>query len=73
MIACPKAYEDIIKWLKAWIIVKGIKIFPSEGTPQRGILSPLLCNIALNGLKNAVRDGLPLSNSSQGKKLVVVR
>ena len=57
LITCPKAHEYILKWLKAPIIDKGIKTFPSEGTPQGGILSPLLCNIALNGLENAVRDG----------------
>ena len=69
LIACPKAYEYIIKWLKAPIIDRGIKTFPSEGTPQGGILSPLLCNIALNGLENAVRDGLPSPNSSEGRKI----
>lgn len=68
-ITCPKAYEFILKWLKAPIIDKGIKTFPSEGTPQGGILSPLLCNIALNGLENAVRDGLPSPNSREGRKL----
>ena len=69
LITCPKAHEYILKWLKAPIIDKGIKTFPSEGTPQGGILSPLLCNIALNGLENAVRDGLPSPNSSEGRKL----
>lgn len=37
-IACPRSREHIIKWLKAPIIDKGIKIFLSEGTPQGGIL-----------------------------------
>lgn len=69
LITCPKAHEYILKWLQAPIIDKGIKTFPSEGTPQGGILSPLLCNIALNGLENAVRDGLPSPNSSEGRKL----
>jgi RNA-directed DNA polymerase len=69
LIACPKAYEYIIKWLKAPILDKGIKTFPSEGTSQGGILSPLLCNIALNGLENAVRDGLPSPNSCEGRKI----
>nr|YP_009730059.1 group II intron reverse transcriptase/maturase [Leucocryptos marina]BBQ05389.1 group II intron reverse transcriptase/maturase [Leucocryptos marina] len=69
LIANPKAYEYIKKWLKAPIIDQGIKTFPSEGTPQGGILSPLLCNIALNGLENTVRDGLPSPNSKEGKKI----
>jgi RNA-directed DNA polymerase len=57
--------------LKAQIINKGIKTFPSEGTPQGGILSPLLCNIGLNGLENAVRYGLPFPNSKEGRKINV--
>jgi RNA-directed DNA polymerase len=68
-ITCPKAKEYILKWLKAPIIDKGIKTFPSEGTPQGGILSPLLCNVTLNGLENAVRNGLPSINSTEGRKL----
>lgn len=68
-IACPRSREYIIKWLKAPIVDKGIKTFPSEGTPQGGILSPLLCNIALNGLENAVRDGLPSPDSREGRKI----
>lgn len=27
-----------------------------EGTPQGGIISPTLCNVALNGLEEVVRD-----------------
>ena len=69
LIACPKAYEYIIKGLKAPIIDKEVKTFPSEVTPQGGILAPLLCNIALNGLENSVRDGLPSPNSSEGRKI----
>jgi|KNS12Surf_metaT_2_FD_contig_101_683808_length_2328_multi_3_in_0_out_0_1 RNA-directed DNA polymerase len=66
---CPKAYEYVLKWLKAPIIEKGIKTFPREGTPQGATISPLLCNIALNGLENAVRDGLPSPNSTEGRKI----
>ena len=30
-----------------------------EGTPQGGIFSPLLCNVALNGIEKVVRDVHP--------------
>jgi RNA-directed DNA polymerase len=66
---CPKAYEYFLKWLKAPIIEKGSKTFPREGIPQGAIISPLLCNIALNGLENAVRDGLPSPNSTEGQRI----
>jgi RNA-directed DNA polymerase len=31
-----------------------------EGTPQGGIISPILCNIALNGLEELIRKANPL-------------
>ena len=68
-ITCSKVYEYILKWLKAPIVEKVIKTFPRKGTPQGAIISPLLCNIALNGLENAVRDGLPSTNSVEGRKI----
>lgn len=30
-------------------------LFPEEGTPQGGVLSPLLANIALHGLERAIK------------------
>jgi RNA-directed DNA polymerase len=41
-------------WLKAGIIEKGVGFSPSrEGTPQGGVISPLLLNVALHGLEDA--------------------
>ena len=41
----------IKEMLKAPVILpNGDKIFPTKGTPQGGILSPLLANIVLNEL-----------------------
>jgi len=65
----PRGCEYIKKWLKAPIIDKGTKTFPREGTPQGAVISPLLCNIALNGLENAVRDGMPSPDSTAGRKI----
>lgn len=36
------------KWLKAGIMEKGQISFNDKGTPQGGVVSPLLCNIFLN-------------------------
>lgn len=43
----------IEKWLKAGILTDGIW-FESNGTPQGGIISPLLCNISLHGIENEI-------------------
>jgi RNA-directed DNA polymerase len=58
--------RDLIKgWLKAGFIFDG-KFNPTEmGTPQGGVISPLLANIGLHGLENYIK--------STNSKLGVVR
>ena len=60
-----KPYEQ---WLKAGVKDKGVIIYPEKGTPQGGIISPLLCNVALNGLDKIIRPYKNRSNSVQDKK-----
>ena len=57
----------IREWLKAGVMDR--KIFqPTEaGTPQEGVISPLLANIALHGLEAAVREIIPKTISEQKK------
>lgn len=40
------------KWLKAGVIHKGMLQVTDAGTPQGGIISPTLANVALNGLES---------------------
>jgi RNA-directed DNA polymerase len=55
-------------WLKAGIFEKG-HIYPSEaGTPQGGVISPLLANIALHGMETAFVESLP-----QSRKPAIIR
>ena len=52
----PKARRQIKAWLKANVLDNGKTIFPSEGTPQGGIISPLLANIALHGMELRIKE-----------------
>jgi RNA-directed DNA polymerase len=62
------------KWLQAGFIDQGV-LFPTEaGTPQGGIASPVLANMALDGIEDAVRSALGRSpNARQPAKAHVVR
>jgi len=62
------------KWLHAGFVDKGL-LFPTEaGTPQGGIASPVLANLALDGLEGAVYSALgPNPTSRKSAKAHVVR
>jgi RNA-directed DNA polymerase len=51
----PTIRRQIRAWLKAGVMDND-KLFPtSEGTPQGGVISPLLANIALHGMENEIK------------------
>jgi RNA-directed DNA polymerase len=41
-------------WLKAGILDGDRFLFPEAGVPQGGVISPLLCNVALHGFESAL-------------------
>lgn len=47
------AREMIAGWLKAGVVENGVLTPTREGTPQGGVISPLLMNVALHGLEEA--------------------
>jgi RNA-directed DNA polymerase len=47
------ARELVVKWLKSGVIEKGWFTPTEEGTPQGGVISPVLLNIALHGMEEA--------------------
>jgi RNA-directed DNA polymerase len=65
----PSLRRVIRTWLKAGIM-DGANLFPTEeGTPQGGVLSPLLANIALHGLEQAVESAFPKVIYRNGGKI----
>ena len=56
------------KWLKAGFMESG-KLNPTEaGTPQGGIISPVLANMALDGLEKVLEDHFGLKNTKKSYK-----
>ena len=55
----PVMRRAVRAWLKAGVM-DGEEIFPTtEGSPQGGVISPLIANIALHGLETAVAEAHP--------------
>jgi RNA-directed DNA polymerase len=55
----PTLRKQIRAWLKAGVM-DGKKLFPTdEGTPQGGVISPLLANIALHGMEELIKGLAP--------------
>lgn len=53
-------HRDLIKeWMKAGYVYGGVHNPTETGTPQGGIVSPLLSNIGLHGLEQAVKSWCP--------------
>ena len=63
----PLVRRLIRGWLKAGVM-DGRQLFPTQaGTPQGGVLSPLLANIALHGLEERVATAFPKTRKVAGK------
>ena len=57
---CPHSINRTIKqWLKCGVLDKGIFEETDSGTPQGGVISPLLANIALHGMINDIKNHFP--------------
>lgn len=67
----------IASWLRAGVIEKGWFTPTEEGTPQGGVISPLLMNIALHGMEKAAgvryrRLGSNAATTAPGSPVLIV-
>jgi RNA-directed DNA polymerase len=68
----PKLSRQIKAWLKSGVVADG-ELFPTEeGTPQGGVVSPLLALIALHGLETAIRACISQGRDAQYELCVCV-
>lgn len=50
----PTLRQQIKAWLNSGVMDKGVFSDTEKGTPQGGVISPLLANIALHGFENSI-------------------
>jgi len=64
------ARELVGRWLRAGVIEKEVFTQTEEGTPQGGVISPLLMNVALHGLEEAAGVRYRTTGVHAGKAIV---
>jgi RNA-directed DNA polymerase len=65
------AKELVRQWLKAGYVEKGKLTDTESGTPQGGVISPLLANIAFHGMETAVGVKRITRGDNTGKRALV--
>lgn len=68
---CPTNIRRQVRaWLKAGIMDKGAFEKPVAGTPQGGVISPLLANIALDGMIREVESQFPKKGKHSPARII---
>jgi RNA-directed DNA polymerase len=62
----PTMRRQIKAWLKSGVIDQGQWFATATGTPQGGVVSPLLANIALHGMEERIKQAFPKWNAKTG-------
>jgi RNA-directed DNA polymerase len=66
----PTLRKAVKGWLKAGVM-EGCSFSPTEvGTPQGGVISPLLMNVALHGMETLISEGYSKSHTVEKPRLI---
>jgi RNA-directed DNA polymerase len=63
------AREQVRSWLKAGVVEEGRFAPTEEGTPQGGVISPVLLNVALHGMEQAAGVRYRLKGEQAGETM----
>lgn len=69
----PMDKNILRKWLKSGYMEGQILYDTEDGTPQGGIISPVLANMALDGLDKVLRERFPKPKSGYNAKVNLIR
>jgi RNA-directed DNA polymerase len=74
LLAKLKTSPRLRRCIKAWLeagVMDGEELFPTRaGTPQGGVISPLLANVALHGLETIISERFPRRRNFATPKVV---
>jgi RNA-directed DNA polymerase len=62
----PTLHRQLQAWLKSGVMDQDQWFATSIGTPQGGVVSPLLANIALHGMEERIKQAFPRWNAKMG-------
>lgn len=63
--AYPAMRQAVKSWLKAGVLTEGTYSPTEQGTPQGGVISPVLMNIALHGMEMAILSAYQVKERPQ--------
>ncbi|MET0099877.1 reverse transcriptase domain-containing protein, partial [Limnospira platensis] len=71
-IHCPSSLKrDLKQWLKAGVLDNGVFEDTESGTPQGGVISPILANIALLGMVRLIETMYPKEKGVKVKATLI--